>query len=265
MIKIKDSIYRTEDYEGASMGEAFHFVKRLLRGENSENFEEREYQPIVDPKDRRGIPEDIFIGLEQFFCAEIHSKGQDGITYALIPKEKENLIQIYHALSEKVRAAYGEKTTIFRELAACNGFIYIIHHEIQDIMIQAMQRRMREMGEKIPDAEIPSFDEIRADNIKRLADYVFLQAESGRNQFEVALYSRASSGKIEIAGRGPDGEMLMICYQAFRLIKEDLVEVNSKYLIPRNIRIARMCQAEILPHGQGVSYILTVEKSCGRK
>jgi len=202
--------------------------------------------------------------LTEFMLCEIGSKSLDGITYALLTKsnkDKETVSRYKEIIAEKTRCGYNDRQ-IFRVYEISNGYIFDMD---MDIVKQLTHKIAKSLSKTNP-GSIADLDLIKDLPTKRrnkdlvgLSKYIVNQFKEGKTQIEVALFSKNSTNRIMIHGKGPNGEPLAIAYYAYAIRHWDIEILNAKLLIPQGLRISRIQPCEVLPPKTGVSFLFNIE------
>lgn len=205
--------------------------------------------------------------LTDFLVCEIGNKYLDGVTYAMALKDIEKDKQMYQRYieikKETHRCGYND-LDIFRIYEVSNGYIFDIDADKARHITNTMLNSIKALNDdKTPldYSEIYGIPEQRRKkDMVNLAKYLKKEFDSGKNVVEVALFSRNSTNKIIINGRGQNNDILSIRYNAYAIRHWDLETINYKLLIPAGFRVSRLKPCEILPSKTGVSFLLTMEQ-----
>lgn len=203
--------------------------------------------------------------LTDFVVCEIGAKALDGITYAMILKDNKKDMDIYNRYmeikKETRRCGYTDQD-IFRVYEVGNGYIF----DMDILTAKQITAEMAKAVSKLNNGETPVGDLLndmpeqrRKKDMINLAKYLKHEFDLGRNTLEVALFSRNSTNRIIINGRGPKGDLLSVRYNAYAIRHWDLEVINGKLLIPAGFRVSRIKPCEILPSKTGVSFVITME------
>lgn len=206
--------------------------------------------------------------LAEFMICEVGSKALDGITYTMILKtsKDQQLYDRYMKIkTEALNCGYND-TELFRVYELSNGFIFDMDISTAKQIIAEMNKAVEQSGGETPYTldilnEMP--DKRRKNDMKNLARYLKQEYDKGKNQVELALFSKNATNRIMINGKSHGGENLMICYNAYAIRHWDIELVNEKLLIPAGFRVSRIQPCEILPSKTGVSFIFTLESTEG--
>lgn len=206
--------------------------------------------------------------LTEFMVCEIGTKTLDGITYTMLmktPKDKEAYDRYMEISKEAIRCGYSSEQ-VFRTYEVSNGYIF----DMDILTAKQMTVELSKAVAKLNSNTTPVGNLIgdRPEQRRRrdmfyLSRYLKSQFDKGKLQTEVALFSRNSSNKIVISGKGPKGEALTITYNAYALRHWDIESVNEKLLIPAGFRVSRIQPCEVLPSKTGVAFVFTMESMQG--
>lgn len=234
--------------------------------------------------------------LSEFMVCEVGSRILDGITYAMISKDKSdaNAYARYMLIkNEAVKCGYSDDE-VFRVYELCNGYIFDMDlGTAKQIALQLAKSLSKiESDKKLEygkssnstkagskydiknaadelneaDSEQEMYDIIntkpeqrRRHDMVNLAKYIKFMHDSGKMQCEVALFNRNSTNKIILTGLGPNGENLVVKYNAYSIRHWDVEEINAKFLIPAGFRVRSIQPCEVLPSKMGVSFIFRLE------
>lgn len=215
------------------------------------------------------ISKELMDGLTTFLIKAIGSKVLDGITYAMeISPEDDAMIKEYLALRDRVVSEGFKNNEVFRVYSATNGYIFdmdlAIARYLNDKVFKVVSK-----STGMPcngDAVIGTGPEGRRhQDMENLAKYCISQFESGKTNFEVALFSRNSVPRITISGKdtakGNQGKNVVVTYNAYAIRHWDIEEINNRLLIPKGLRITRIKPCEILPSKTGVRFELSVGRA----
>lgn len=202
--------------------------------------------------------------LTEFLVCEIGSKALDGVTYTMEFNDENGEI-VYNRFKlikdEAIKSGYSEDE-VFRIYRVNNGYIFDMDMNVaRKITMEISKAVSKANGNSTPTGDLIGNSPIkrRKDDIDRLAKYVINQYNKGETEIEVALFSRNSVPRIIINAYGLNNEKIAVKYQAFAIRHWDLKELNSEYLIPSNIRVAKIEPIEILPSKTGVRFKLYIE------
>ena len=143
--------------------------------------------------------------LTEFMLVEIGSKAMDGITYTLLtktPKDKDD-VKRYNEIQKEVANCGFTNNTTFRTYELCNGYIFDMDLDMARKITTRIARGLAKSDPSIRDyvnllGDLPQ--KRRTKDLINLSKYVIQQYEEGREQIEVALFSRNATGKINIVG-----------------------------------------------------------------
>lgn len=207
--------------------------------------------------------------LGEFYVREIMGDLLYGITYAFVPKEPrssedDSRYKNYVSIRDEASRCGYPKDKVFIMYETSNGYVF-------DMDMNVAQQIATELAKGVPDdAEFSpkEFQELIAEapvtkrkkDMARLAKYCLDQAEAGKEQFEIALFSTNMSGKITVTGEVPKHGKVCVAYTAYALRHVDIEAVNEHLLIPKGYKISKMQSGEILPLKNGISFIVTLER-----
>lgn len=204
--------------------------------------------------------------LAEFMICEIGSKALDGITYSMVfkdnSKKEQELYKRYTEIKQEAIKCGFTNNEVFRTYEVSNGYIFDMDLNIaKQITAEIAKSVAKANGGKTPLGELlkDKPDQRRKRDIQALARYLTSQYDAGKKQCEAALFSRNSTNKIIITGKGPNGETLAYRYNAYAIRHWDIEIINEKYLIPSGFRVKRIQPCEILPSKTGVAFIFTME------
>ena len=203
--------------------------------------------------------------LTEFLVCEIGSKALDGITYAMVTKEKKDkdVFQRYMDIRDEVSKCGFGQDEIFRAYELSNGYIFDMDLNIaKKITIKLAQAVQKTNGVAVGDGDLigDSPEKRRKSDMLGLARFIQQEYNKGKDLVEVALFSRNSVPHIIISGKAPNGNLVTERFNAYAIRHWDIETVNSKLLIPAGIRIARIEPFEILPSKTGVKFGMYIEK-----
>lgn len=211
----------------------------------------------------RASPELINM-LNEFLICEIGSKAIDGITYAMVLKDKrdeENYKRYMQIRKEAQKCGYSPDET-FRVYEVSNGYIFDMDMAVaKRITLELTKAVSKTNGSNEPIKDIigDNPDKRRKSDMVGLAKYIKKEFDAGKDVAEVALFSRNLTPRIMITAVGAKNEVLMIKYNAFAIRHWDIETVNANLLIPAGIRIAKIEPYEILPSKTGVRFRMYLE------
>lgn len=203
--------------------------------------------------------------LTEFVLVEIGGNAIDGITYTLLDKNNKNdadAIKRYKKIKEKAISLGYTDIQLFREYPLSNGYIFDMDMDQVKAIIRRVARELQKQDPEIKDvitliSENP--EKRRVHDMKALASYIFKKYNEGLRTIEVALFSKNSTNKITITGKGPDGSYCQVHYNAYALRHWDIEMINEKLLRPKGIKIRSLEFCEILPSKTGVSVKMGLE------
>jgi hypothetical protein len=213
------------------------------------------------------MPKELRDMLCEFFICEIGASAMDGVTYTMIIKDENNKksmanIERYKQIkTEALKAGFGDNEA-FRVYEVSNGYVF-------DMDLYFAKQILAEIAKSVPVKEgeqpIPTDlmkdmpDRRRKKDIYDLAKHLTNEYNKGNLRVEVALFNKNSTNRINVTGRGPSGEKLMIVFPAFALRHLDIEIINEKFLIPNGFRVKMIQPCEILPSKNGVAFIFEME------
>lgn len=203
--------------------------------------------------------------LTEFLICEIGSKALDGITYAMLTKDDKDKAAFdrYMEIRKEINKCGFGNNEIFRVYEVSNGYIFDMDLNVaKKITINLAKAVEKTNGTNVGNGDLigDSPESRRKSDMKSLAKYCQSELKKGNNKIEVALFSRNSVPNIIITGKLPDGSTASIKYNSYAIRHWDIETINSKLLIPANMRIARIEPCEVLPSKTGVKFLLTLEK-----
>ena len=151
--------------------------------------------------------------LTEFLIHEIGSKSVDGITYAMITKDKkdEATYKKYVEIRKEATKCGYSNDDIFRIYEVANGYIF----DMDLNMAKKIAYELTKAVNKTNGGQTPVKDFIADNPEKRrkadmlgLAKYVKAEFDNGAQVLEVALFSRNSTPRIMITGIGTKNEMI---------------------------------------------------------
>lgn len=202
--------------------------------------------------------------LTEFMVCEIGAKTLDGITYTMLmkdPRDKEIYDKYMLIKREAVKCGFSSEE-VFRTYEVSNGYIFdmdIMTAKQMTVKLSEAVAKMNNNATPIGNLIGDRPEQRRKKDMISLARYLKNKYDSGTRQTEVALFSRNSSNKIVLNGKGPKGETLTITYNAYALRHWDIEKVNEQLLIPAGFRVSRIQPCEVLPSKTGVAFIFTME------
>jgi hypothetical protein len=207
---------------------------------------------------------DLLDMLTEFMICEVGSKALDGITYTMILKnesDKESYNRYMTIKNEAIKCGY-KNDEVFRVYEVANGYIFDMDLETaRQMTLELAKSVAKANGGKTPSNDIirDMPEQRRKRDIVALAKYLKSEYDKGKNTVEVALFSRNTTNKIVLTGKGPNGDTLAIIYNAYAIRHWDVELVNEKFLIPSGFRVKSIQPCEILPSKTGVSFIFRLE------
>lgn len=204
--------------------------------------------------------------LTEFMVCEVGTKTLDGITYALLmktEKDRETYEKYIKIKQEATRCGYSSEQ-VFRTYEVSNGYIFdmdIMTAKQMTVELSKAVAKMNNNATPVGNIIGDKPEQRRKKDMIALSRYLKNKFDSGIMQTEVALFSRNSSNKIVLNGKGPKPkeETLTITYNAYALRHWDIEMVNEKLLIPAGFRVSRIQPCEVLPSKTGVAFIFTME------
>lgn len=203
--------------------------------------------------------------LTEFVVCEVGSRVLDGITYTMLLKDNKKDMETYERYMtikyEVLNCGYSNDE-VFRVYEVSNGYIFDMDLTTAKQIIAELAKAVANAnGGKTPTSELVRDmpDQRRKKDIVSLAKYLKYEYDKGTKQFEVAMFSRNTTNKIVINGKGPNGEAISLRYNAYAIRHWDIEIVNEKFLIPAGFRVKRIQPCEIFPSKTGVSFIFTLE------
>lgn len=202
--------------------------------------------------------------LTEFMVCEVGTKTLDGITYTMVmknAKDKELYDRYMLIKQEAIRCGYSSEE-VFRTYEVSNGYIFdmdIITAKQMTVELSKAVARMNNNETPVGNLIGDRPEQRRKRDMVSLSRYLKSKYDQGIRQTEVALFSRNSSNKIILNGKGPKNETLTITYNAYALRHWDIERVNEQLLIPSGFRVSRIQPCEILPSKTGVAFIFTME------
>jgi len=203
--------------------------------------------------------------LTEFFICEIGSKAIDGITYCMLLKDakERDIYERYKLIRKQANEEGNTNDEIFRIYEVNNGYIFDMDLSIaKNISYEITKAVSKANGGETPYGDLIGDmpEKRRKRDIINLAKFLKSEFDSGKEQTEIALFSRNSTNKILVTCKGPNNEVLAVKYNAYALRHWDLENVNEKLLIPAGFRVSRLQPCEVLPYKTGVSFIVNMEQ-----
>lgn len=203
--------------------------------------------------------------MTEFMICEVGARVLDGITYTMLLKNNKKDMEIYERYMtikrEALKCGY-TNDEVLRVYEVSNGYIFDMDlRTAKQITFELSKSVAKANGGKTPAGELIKDmpDQRRKRDIVSLAKYLKYEYDRGEKQFEVALFSKNTTNKIVVNGKGPNGEAISLRYNAYAIRHWDIETVNEKFLIPSGFRVKRIQPCEILPSKTGVSFIFTLE------
>lgn len=203
--------------------------------------------------------------MTEFMICEVGSRVLDGITYTMLLKNNKKDMEIYERYMtikrEVLKCGYTEDE-VLRVYEVSNGYIFDMDlRTAKQITAELAKSVAKANGGQTPAGELIKDmpDQRRKRDIVALAKYLKSEYDRGNRQFEVALFSKNTTNRIVINGKGPNGEQISLRYNAYAIRHWDIETVNEKFLIPSGFRVRRIQPCEIFPSKTGVSFIFTLE------
>lgn len=202
--------------------------------------------------------------LSEFLITEISSKALDGITYAMVTKDKKDrdILNRYNKIREEVTKCGFSKDEAFRVYEVSNGYIFDMDLELAKRITIKLAKAVENMnGTKVGNGDLIGDypDKRRKSDMIALAKYCKSEFDKGNRLITVALFSRNSVPHIIISGKDSNGNYVSEKYNAYAIRHWDIENINAKLLIPIGIRISRIEPYEILPSKTGVRFDITLE------
>lgn len=202
--------------------------------------------------------------LTEFMICEIGSKALDGITYTMLfknDKDKDAYNRYMTIKKEATKCGY-TNSELFRVYEINNGYIFDMDIKTTKLItaqiakaVAAANNGATPVGDIIGDSP----EVRRKKDMYNMAKYLKSEYDKGNTEVEVALFSRNSTNRIIVTGKGPHGETLAIRYNAYVLRHWDIEYLNEHLLIPIGFRVSRIQPCEVLPSKTGVSFIFRLE------
>lgn len=205
--------------------------------------------------------------LTDFLISEIGYKATEGITYSMAFKDNAKDKSMYTRYSEikkeTHRCGYMD-LDVFRIYEVRNGYIFDMDLQTAKQINTTIFNSIAKLNNGETPIDYSIMEDIPEQRRKRdmvsLAKFLKHEFDNGKNAVDVALFSRNSTNRIVINGRGQNGDMLSVRYSAFAIRHWDLEVINAKLLIPAGFRVCRVKPGEVLPSKTGVSFTLTMER-----
>lgn len=203
--------------------------------------------------------------MTEFMICEVGARVLDGITYTMLLKNNKKDMEIYErymTIKREVLKCGYTNDEILRVYEVSNGYIFDMDlRTAKQITAELAKSVAKANGGQTPAGELIKDmpDQRRKRDIVALAKYLKSEYDKGNRQFEVALFSKNTTNRIVINGKGPNGELISLRYNAYAIRHWDIETVNEKFLIPSGFRVKRIQPCEIFPSKTGVSFIFTLE------
>ena len=203
--------------------------------------------------------------MTEFMICEVGSKVLSGITYTMLMKNNKKDMETYNRYmnikKEILKCGY-TNDEILRIYEVSNGYIFDMDLKTaKQITAELSKSVAKANGGQTPVGELIKDmpDQRRKRDLIGLAKYLKSEYDNGNKVLEVALFSRNSTNKIVINGKGVNGEAISMRYNAYAIRHWDIEIINEKFLIPSGFRVKRIQPCEIFPSKTGVSFIFTLE------
>ena len=152
--------------------------------------------------------------MTEFLISEIGAKALDGITYAMVLKNKKDktLYNRYITIKQEAINCGYMNDDVFRVYEVANGYIF-------DMDLNTAKKITAELAkaENVTVGGQPTTDLIRDMPEQRrkrdmvaLAKYLKSEYDSGKTEVEVALFNRNTTNTIIINGKAPNGKMIAV-------------------------------------------------------
>lgn len=202
--------------------------------------------------------------ISEFFISEIGENAFQGITYALFGNSDNDKVKIerYSKIRDEATKCGFTGNQIFRKIKLNEGCIFDIDLSTAIELVNKIANGVGMDADTIKQLQQnigPEAQEMRERSLKALADLAIKNHENGKNEFEVALFSRASTNKITITGKLANGQISSIIYQAFIARAADIELINRAELQDRGFVIGTIIPCEILPNKKGLATILRLK------
>ena len=219
----------------------------------------------MDIKDMAEFSKELLDMMTEFMICEVGARVLDGITYTMLLKNNKKDMEIYErymTIKREVLKCGYTNDEILRVYEVSNGYIFDMDlRTAKQITAELAKSVAKANGGQTPAGELIKDmpDQRRKRDIVALAKYLKSEYDKGNRQFEVALFSKNTTNRIVINGKGPNGELISLRYNAYAIRHWDIETVNEKFLIPSGFRVKRIQPCEIFPSKTGVSFIFTLE------
>ena len=201
--------------------------------------------------------------LSEFFISEIGAEAFSGVTYALFDAETDQVkIDRYSKIRNEATNCGFTGNQLFRKYQLNGGCIFDIDLSTAIELVNKIANGAGLEADIIKDIQQnvgPETLEIREKSIKKLADLAIKNHENGVMEFEVALFSRASTDRITVTGKLANGQISSIIYPAFVARIADIELVNRAELQDKGFVIGTVTTCEILPNKKGLAVILKLK------
>lgn len=200
--------------------------------------------------------------LSEFMITEIGASALDGITYALVAREDTKRYKQYLAIREEANKCGFNSNEVFRFHELINGYIFDMDILTAKQITAEISRNVAAFTKgKTPIGELLKErpEKRRLRDLEALSKVLKAKYDSGVRNVEVALFSKNSTNKITIHGKGPNNKRLAIVYNAYAIRHWDIELLNERFLIPANFRVSSLRPCELLPSKTGVSFLFTLE------
>ena len=219
----------------------------------------------MDIKDMAEFSKELLDMMTEFMICEVGARVLDGITYTMLLKNNKKDLEVYERYMtikrEAIKCGY-TNDEILRVYEVSNGYIFDMDlRTAKQITTELSKSVAKANGGQTPAGELIKDmpDQRRKRDLVALAKYLKSEYDKGNRQLEVALFSKNTTNRIVINGKGPNGEAISLRYNAYAIRHWDIETVNEKFLIPSGFRVKRIQPCEIFPSKTGVSFIFTLE------
>lgn len=202
--------------------------------------------------------------ISEFFISEVGADAFQGITYAIFGNTDNDKVKIerYSKIRNEATKCGFTGNQIFRKYSLSDGCIFDIDLSTAIELVAKLASGagldpavMKELQQSIG----PEAQETRERSIKALADLAIKNHENGKTEFEVALFSRATTNKISVTGKLANGQTSSIIYPAFTVRVADIELINRAELQDKGFVIGTVIPCEILPSYKGLATILKLK------
>lgn len=211
------------------------------------------------------ISKELLNMLTEFVISEIGANALDGITYSMALKNDKD-----KALCERCLAIRKQATKeglspkeVFRLYDVPNGYIFDMDINTVKIITAELIKNVKANNKNIVcDRDIIKDmpEQRRKRDLVLISKYLQSEYDKGNLSTEVALFSRNTTDRILVSGKGNNGENLVVKYKAYAIRPWDIELVNEKFLIPAGFRVKSIQPCEVLPSKTGVSFIFSMER-----